>query len=253
LPDLPDLRGYVQCRGATHSTGLRHYPACPEWISAYENGVRVDVVLLSVITRGCARWIRDSVIRGPTGFKRSCAVTAPRFSHKQRSEEPLSLVLIVATTAKLEILHFCGTASSKRHKVMDLEKTPFGAAALLSGERALSSITGPDLAPDRGGYVSRAGARVSRGSGSGRCGQPRSFQILDEQRQGGVDDCRWISVGDHMAEEILGAPKIVVRLARDGDLILVEFGRKRDHHRRTWSTFSILALRLEGRLVGWGF
>jgi len=56
-----------------------------------------------------------------------------------------------------------------------------------------------------------------------------------------------------MAEEILGAPKIVVRLARDGDLNLVEFGRKRDHHRRTWSTFSILALRLEGRLVGWGF
>ncbi len=58
--------------------------------------------------------------------------------------------------------------------------------------------------------------------------------MLDEQRQGAVEDLGWIAVGDGMPQQVLCATQLVVGLPADGELHLVAVERDRRDDRRPW-------------------
>ena len=57
----------------------------------------------------------------------------------------------------------------------------------------------------------------------------RFGELLEQQRNRLVEDCRRVAVRDRVPQEILRPTKLVVRLAVHGELNPVAFGRERLH------------------------
>jgi hypothetical protein len=84
----------------------------------------------------------------PTASTRTASPTA-----RARAEVAFSLMRIVGTAAKFDVLGGGRPASSEWHEVMELQEIRRGAAAIRADERASSPILIPHLAPDTSRHV----------------------------------------------------------------------------------------------------
>ena len=86
-------------------------------------------------------------------------------------------------------------------------------AAMLIGERAAAAVALEDLAFDGVGNVTRTRFVGVFGRGLSRLpnrGESLLLHLLDEQVEGLLDDRRQVSVGDAVAEQILGLAELVI-------------------------------------------
>src|SRR5207244_5310152 len=94
-------------------------------------------------------------------------------------------------------------------------------------ESAPAAVPIPDLTPDGGRNMPRAGDGWARGPWTVRLRQLLPLEVLEQECERAVEHHRRISVGHLMPKEVLHASQLVVRLTTDGDLHLVTLGRER--------------------------
>jgi hypothetical protein len=144
-----------------------------------------------------------------------------------RPEEDLGLVSVVDAAQQAKVLDRRSASSRERDDVVEFQEAPLVTPPASFGhECAAPSVTVPDRALDLGRDMSRAGRRLPARMGMlGR----REFllrQVLEQHRQGPLEDRARIAVGNHVSQQFLREPQLLARLLRDGELDLVAVGRK---------------------------
>jgi hypothetical protein len=137
------------------------------------------------------------------------------------------LVRVVCSTAQRQILNTRLASSRIRDDMVELEETRLPAPSVGADERAPAGIALPHEAAD----VRRHSARVGDGADGGprRAGlrQPSSLELIDEYRQGSLDNGRRITGRQSMAQQVLSPAELFVRFSADGDPDHVSFRRER--------------------------
>src|SRR5260221_8557015 len=135
-----------------------------------------------------------------------------------RAEGQLCLVLVVAPTAKRDVLDGCQSSQRIGPNVMELQESAFGAPVSVGGdEAALAAVTPPDPALDLPWDIPRRNNRCSKlpirpGTDRTTCPrlrrrpQLRFLDLLEQQGDGAVEDRGRIAVRDLAAEKVLHAP-----------------------------------------------
>lgn len=69
------------------------------------------------------------------------------------------------------------------------------------------------------------------GGGPGMIGRPDlgAFQMVEEQRQGAIEDLRGVAAGQRVTHQVLHTPQAIVRLMSHGDLDSIALGRDSLH------------------------
>ena len=127
-------------------------------------------------------------------------------------EEDASLMLIVGATAELNIVICRGTPGRIWNDVMELEECGFAAPACAADERAPSLIPLADSPPYSGWYVAPS-ATTAPTCRAWRCdaGKPSPLEIVDQERQGAIEDRAKVSIRQRMSCKGLGPPQLFMR------------------------------------------
>jgi len=83
---------------------------------------------------------------------------------------------------------------------VELQKTAVGASTIRADERTPATVSLPDIALHRGWYVARALFRGSTNPRTSAGSELCFLNILQEQRQRAVEDCRRITAGNRVTE-----------------------------------------------------
>jgi hypothetical protein len=151
-------------------------------------------------------------------------IRAPRFRRTARLHAH-----IVCAAAQLNVGGGRGTACGIRLDVVKLEESAFGAAPAPSHERTPPFVAPPHLALHGGRDVPRAAGRTSRAAWRRCRGTSTTFQILQQQGQGAIEDLGEIAARDRVPGQGLHAAQLVMGLSRDRELDLVALRRERRH------------------------
>jgi len=114
--------------------------------------------------------------------------------------------------------------------MVDFETATLRATTGSAHERALVSITPPHFPAYRSrnmpGVLIRGGWDAAR---TLRRRKTCSFELLQQERQGALEDHRWIAARNLMPHQLLDPSQLVVHLPADRDLDLVSLRRERSH------------------------
>src|SRR5216684_4699333 len=147
-----------------------------------------------------------------------------RSFHERATVHPLRGVLVVRTTEQADPVRSVEMRSREAVAVIEFEGRSLAApAAMLVGERAAATVALEDLAFDGVRDVTRR--RCVRVFGRSRSrlptrGESLLLHLLDEQVECLLEDRRQVSVGDAVAEQILGLAELVMTRATRGELEL---------------------------------
>src|SRR5260221_3949814 len=146
-----------------------------------------------------------------------------------RTEGQLRLVLVVAPAAKRDVLDGGQSSLRIRQDVMEFQERALGARVSVSGdEGALVAVTLSDRALDMPRGIPRRDNGCSQlpiRPGTDRTrprplGRPQlgPLHLLEEEREGAVEDGARIAVRDLATKKGLNASKLVVALLADREL-----------------------------------
>ena len=143
-------------------------------------------------------------------------------------EDQLSFVLVVAPAAQRDVLHRRQSTEGIRHDVVELQERALGASlSVLAHVAASAAVPSPcgalnvirDFTRGREGRrLIRPGADRSSALRPRRGRELRLLDLLEEQRDGAIEDGARISVRDFAAKQRLKAPQLVVRVLADREL-----------------------------------
>src|SRR5258706_11621026 len=155
-----------------------------------------------------------------------------------RAEDQLPLVVVVAPAAKRDV----GDGGRPLHRVgldvVELQERALRASPSGGGhEGALASVAPPDRALDlprhmAGGQAGSADFLIRFRTDRpiwpwpGDRRQLRLLDLLEQYREGAVEDRARIAVGDLAAEKRLQAPQLLVGLLADGELHAITLGSR---------------------------
>jgi len=150
------------------------------------------------------------------------------FRSTARPEDQLVLVLVVTPASQRDVLHRRQSTEGVRHHMMELQEGPLLASMTVPpDEGAPAPITAPhgtlDLARD---VTRRSAARgpIRPGADNARTlrlrcrGELRLLDLLEEKRQGALDDEAGIALRDLTAQEVLEAAQPVVTFLAEREL-----------------------------------
>lgn len=124
-------------------------------------------------------------------------------------EEDAGFMLIVRTTPELDVIRRRDTAGRVWRDVVELEERGFAAPAGAPDERAASLVAPAHLPPDSRRYVaSPATARPAARSRGCHTRKPSPLEIVDQQRQGAIENRVEISIRHGMPRKRLGPPQL---------------------------------------------
>src|SRR5216683_1870531 len=150
-----------------------------------------------------------------------------RSFHERATVHLLRGVLVVSTAEQADPFGSVELCSREAVAVVEFQGRSLAApAAMLVGERAAAAVALEDLALDRVGNVARRRGVGLVGRSLSRLptrGESLLLHLLDEQVECLLDDRRQVSVGDAVAEEILGLAELVMTRPTRGELELEGF------------------------------
>src|SRR5215472_1873804 len=150
---------------------------------------------------------------------------------QQKWAEPvLRFERVVRPASELQVVHRRWAPISEWNHVVDFEAATLRATTGGAHERALASITPPHFPAYGSWNMPRVLLRGSRDAARTlRCRKASSFELLEQERQGALEDNRWIAVRDLMPHQVLDPSQLVVHLPAYGDLDFVSLRRERSN------------------------
>ena len=111
--------------------------------------------------------------------------------------------------------------------MVELQERALTAASFGPDERAAPTITSPHGAPHRRRDVARGSRAWLRRACAFSLGETLVFELVDQERHGAIENFGGIPRRHDVTQQRLGTPKLVVCLARDGELNPIAFGGER--------------------------
>jgi hypothetical protein len=136
---------------------------------------------------------------------------------------------VVSSASKFEVLGRRRSTARKGHDVVELQPAGFAASAIRADEGTASFVARPHRASDRGRHMSRHRCDTRPHLWATGGGTPRLLELVDEHREGPVDDEGRIAARHRVAQQVAGAVEPGPRLAAQGDFEEVAIGGERSH------------------------
>ena len=128
---------------------------------------------------------------------------------------------------QLDVLYRRRSAHGIGLDVVELQERALTAASFGPDERAAATVTSPHGASHRGRDVARGPRAWFRRARTLSLGEALAFELVDQERDGAIEDFGGIPRGHRMTQQRLGTPELVMCLARDGQLNPIAFGGER--------------------------
>jgi hypothetical protein len=126
-------------------------------------------------------------------------------------------VRVVRATPELQILIRAGAARAERDDMVVFDETCFATATIPVHKRATTFVAGPDSPSHRGWNMARRRWTHTRMPGPCRRRQLGPFHVLEQQRQGPIDNGRRVAVRNLMPQKGTQAFESGERLLVHGD------------------------------------